>query len=293
MLLSTLILLLNDDCDGKSIYLWSLPWPYSTCSARLTEPILVSDTCLIFLSSSDSAIPGNARLAGLEKDLHLTGYDYNILLSVFYVSYIVFEIPCNMACKWIGPGWFLPAISLGFGVSSLGTAFVDHLGSACAVRFILGIFEAGMLPGVAYYMSRWYRRSELAFRLSLYIVMAPLSGAFGGLLASAILTLDGIGSVKHWRMIFLIEGLITISLSIIAFFTLTDRPETARWLTQEEKDLAIARVKSERVGQSDVLDGIDKTKTLRGLFSPVTLMISFIFLLVNVTVQGKYFSSTA
>lgn len=86
--------------------------------------------------------------------------------------------------------------------------------------------------------------------------MAPLAGAFGGLLASAILTLNSIGSVHRWRMIFLVEGIITIGLAIISFFTLTDRPETARWLTQEEKDLAIARIKSERVGQSVVLDGV-------------------------------------
>ena len=192
-----------------------------------------------------------------------------------------------MACKWIGPGWFIPAISLGFGIASLGTGFVNNLSAACGVRFILGVFEAGMLPGIAYYLSRWYRRSELTFRLSLYIVMAPLAGAFGGLLASAILTLDHVGSVTRWRMIFVIEGIITIGLSIIAFFTLTDRPETARWLTQEEKDLAIARVKSERIGQSRVLDGIDTTKVLRGIFSPVTMMVSAIFLLDNITVQGK------
>lgn len=192
-----------------------------------------------------------------------------------------------MACKWIGPGWFIPTISLGFGIASLGTAFVNHLSSACGVRFVLGVFEAGMFPGVAYYLSRWYRRSELTFRLSLYVVMGPLAGAFGGLIASGILTLDSIGSVTRWRMIFLVEGIITCGLSIIAFFTLTDRPETARWLTQEEKDLAIARVKSERVGQSTVLDGIGATKTLRGIFSPVTLLISFIFLQVNITVQGK------
>lgn len=114
-------------------------------------------------------------------------------------------------------------------------------------RSVLGIFEAGMLPGIAYYLSRWYRRSELALRLSMYIVMAPLAGAFGGLLASAILTLDHVGSLTSWRMIFAIEGIITIGLALIAFFTLTDRPATAKWLTQDEKDLAIARVKSERV----------------------------------------------
>ena len=236
----------------------------------------------------------------------MKGYDYNAVLSVFYISYIVFEIPSNMACKWIGPGWFIPAISLGFGICSLGTAFVHNIHAISGVRFLLGVFEAGMMPGIAYYLSRWYRRSELAFRLSLYIVMAPLAGAFGGLLASGILKQGSFGSLHSWRMIFAIEGIITIGLSIISFFTLTDRPATAKWLTQEEKDLAIARVKSERVGTTEVLDKIDRKKTLRGIFSPVTLTTSFIFLLGmcillecpatfansntdNITVQGLAF----
>ncbi|KAH9870929.1 hypothetical protein J1614_006501 [Plenodomus biglobosus] len=237
----------------------------------------------------DRANIGNARLAGLEKDLKLKGYDYNQVLSVFYISYIIFEIPSNICCKWMGPGWFIPIISLGFGAVSIATAFVDDIQSICAVRFILGIFEAGMLPGIAYYLSRWYRRSELAFRLSLYIVAAPLAGAFGGLLASAILTLDSFGSLTRWRMIFGIEGIITCILALISFITLTDRPETARWLSQAEKDLAIARVKSERVGQNSVLDKLDKKKTLRGIFNPAVLATSFIFLLDNITVQGLAF----
>jgi len=237
----------------------------------------------------DRANVGNARLAGFERDLNLKGYDYNVVLSVFYISYILFEIPSNMACKWIGPGWFIPAISLGFGICSIFTALVHDIHAVCGVRFLLGVFEAGMLPGIAYYLSRWYRRSELAFRLSLYIVMAPLAGAFGGLLASGILKLDSFGSLTRWRMIFAIEGIITVGLSLISFFTLTDRPETARWLSQEEKDLAIARVKSERVATTEVLDKLDKPKILKGIFSPVTLMTSFIFLLNNITVQGLAF----
>jgi MFS family permease len=219
----------------------------------------------------------------------LKGYDYNTVLSIFYVSYIVFEIPSNMACKYVGPGWYIPATTLGFGISSICTAFVHNLSAAAGVRFLLGMFEAGMLPGIAYYMSRWYRRSELVFRLSLYIVMAPLAGAFGGLLASAILTLDHFGGLHKWRMIFAIEGIITCCLALIGFLTLTDRPATAKWLSQEEKDLAIARIKSERVGTTEVLDKFDSTKTYRGIFSPVTLATSFIFLLDNITVQGLAF----
>lgn len=119
--------------------------------------------------------------------------------------------------------------------------------------------------------------------------MAPLAGAFGGLLASAILTLDSFGSLHRWRMIFAIEGIVTCLLALISFFTLTDRPETARWLSQEEKDLAIARVKSERVGQNEVLDKLDKKKTFRGIFNPVVLATAVIFMLDNVTVQGLAF----
>ncbi|KIX09184.1 uncharacterized protein Z518_00263 [Rhinocladiella mackenziei CBS 650.93] len=237
----------------------------------------------------DRANIGNARLAGFEEDLALTGYQYNQVLSVFYISYIVFEIPGNMACKWIGPGWFIPATTLGFGIMTVAFAFVRDIHSACGVRFLLGVFEAPMLPGIAYYMSRWYRRSELAFRLALYIVTAPLAGAFGGLLASAILKLDSFGSTKSWEMIFAIEGIVTIGLALIAFFALTDRPETARWLTDDQKQLAIVRLKTERVGTTEVLDKLDKPKLLRGILNPVTLVTAWIFLLECITVQGLAF----
>ncbi|RMZ79223.1 hypothetical protein DV736_g6686, partial [Chaetothyriales sp. CBS 134916] len=260
-------------------------------SLRLkTDLYIIPTVSLLYLFCFiDRANIGNARLAHLEKDLGLKGYDYNTVLSVFYISYILFEIPATMLCKWIGPGWFLPSTALGFGLCSIFTGLCHNIHSISGVRFLLGLFEAGMLPGIAYYLSRWYRRSELAFRLSLYIVMAPLAGAFGGLLASAILTLDHFGSLHSWRMIFAIEGIITCGLALISFLTLTDRPETARWLTQEERDLAVARVKSERVGTTEVLDKIDMPKVLKGILSPVTLATSFIFLLDNITVQGLAF----
>ncbi|KAH6863838.1 major facilitator superfamily domain-containing protein [Alternaria alternata] len=232
---------------------------------------------------------GNARLAGLEKDLGLEGYDYNILLSVFYVSYVVFEIPAALCCKLIGPGWFLPLTSLGFGAMSLVTAFVQTRAQACAVRFLLGIFETGVMPGCAYYLSRWYKRSELTFRLGLWITMAPLSGAFGGLIASAILKLDSVGSLHGWQMIFAIEGIVTMVVALVAFVTLTDGPQTARWMTEEEMRMVIDRIKSERLNQDELLDKIDASKLKRGFSNPVTLAVSFIFLLDSITVLAISF----
>ncbi|EFQ34547.1 major facilitator superfamily transporter [Colletotrichum graminicola M1.001] len=252
--------------------------------------MIVPTVALLYLFCFiDRANIGNARIAGLEKDLGMKGLDYNATLSIFYISYILFEIPLNILCKLMGPGWFLPLTTLLFGICSIGTAFVHTVPQLMGVRFLLGIFEAAMLPGIAYYLSRWYRRAELAFRLSLYIVMAPLAGVFGGLLASAILRIDHFGSLHSWRMIFAIEGIITICIALVGFFTLTDRPATARWLTQAEKDLAEARVRSERVGQSHVLDKMDTRKLLRGILCPVTLSTAFVFLLDNITVQGLAF----
>ncbi|KAL5342722.1 major facilitator superfamily domain-containing protein [Aspergillus crustosus] len=285
----------SDESPGGLKHDESTPSFDKEAEARLRRKIdwyIVPTVAIIYLFCFiDRANVGNARLAGFEADLGMTGYDYNIVLSVFYISYIVFEIPSNIACKWLGPGWFLPGLTVAFGLCSVFTAFVQTMESAAGVRFVLGIFEAGMMPGISYYLSRWYRKQELAFRLSLYLVMAPLAGAFGGLLASAILTLDSVGHLKRWRMIFAVEGVITIGLGLIAFITLTDSPETARWLTAEEKELAIARVRSEseHAGVHEVLDKLDKTKLLRGIFNPVTLATAWIMLLACVTVQGLAF----
>jgi len=224
----------------------------------------------------------------MESDLHMNGYDYNIILTSFYIGYILLEIPSVILCKAIGPGWFLPCAAILFGLCSVFTAYVTTVSQACAVRFLLGVFEAGMLPGTAYYLSRWYRRSELTFRLSLYVAMAALAGAFGGVLASAILTLPSVGNLTSWRMLFVIEGIITIGVSLVALIFLADRPETASWLTPEEKHLAITRIESER-RDTPLLDKLSRRRFVRGAKSPVTVCVGVIFCFNAMVVQSMAF----
>jgi MFS family permease len=100
----------------------------------------------------DKANIGNARLAGLEEDLGLRGNDYNAINSIFYISYIVFGFPSNLACKMIGPGWYLPALTLAFEITSIGNAYVRNFSEMAGVRFLLGMFEAGLMPGTTYYV---------------------------------------------------------------------------------------------------------------------------------------------
>ncbi|KAH7080986.1 major facilitator superfamily domain-containing protein [Paraphoma chrysanthemicola] len=246
-------------------------------------------TLLYLMCFIDRTNVGNARLAGFEKDLKLKGYDYNTVLSVFYISYILFEIPATILCKAMGPGWFLPLTTFGFGAVSIATAFVQTRAQACAVRFLLGIFEAGVMPGCAYYLSRWYRRSELTFRLGLWMSVPALGGAFGGLLASGILKLSHFGSLHGWQMIFAVEGIITMGLALISLFILTDRPDTARWLSEEEKEWAVNRVKSERLAQVVLLDKMDAKKMTRGFTNPITLATASVFLLSSIPVLGLSF----
>ncbi|BGP40847.1 hypothetical protein JCM10449v2_004812 [Rhodotorula kratochvilovae] len=234
----------------------------------------------------DRANIGNARLAGLEKDLGLKGYDYNILLTALCVAYVAFEFPAQMMNKWIGPGKMIPILSFMFGLCSLCMAFVNSFGAAVAVRFLLGVAEGGVFPGMAFFLSRFYRKDELGFRLACYIVCAPGAGAIGGLLASGILKIDHIGPYHTWRNIFLVEGIITMGIAIISWFILPDRPEVCKWLTPEERLLAEARIKSENVGQTNVIDSMQRKTVYQGIFNPTTLIVSTIFLFDNIVVQG-------
>ncbi|GAA6005626.1 uncharacterized protein JCM10292_006718 [Rhodotorula paludigena] len=259
----------------------------------------------------DRANIGNARVAGLEADLGMSGLDYSVLLACFYATYTAFEFPLQMINKWIGPGKMIPILAFLFGIFSLCMTFVESYGSAIAVRLLLGIAEGGVFPGLAYFeslLSRFYRKDELGFRLSCYIVCAPLAGAFGGLLASGLLSIDNIGAYSGWRNIFLVrlhsghfplarsdelfrqvEGVITCGIAIISWFILPDRPEVCKWLSPEERALAEARIKAENVGQSTAIDSMHWQTVKDGVWNPTTMVCALIFLFNNTTVQGVGF----
>ncbi|EWY97282.1 hypothetical protein FOYG_02144 [Fusarium oxysporum NRRL 32931] len=285
----------TQDIEEGTVHQYGQPTPSvdealeSKLRWKMDLRILPTVTIIYLLCFIDRANIGNAKIAGLEADLKMQGYDFNVSLSIFYISYILFEIPLNLLCKRIGPGWFIPACCVGFGICTTCTAFVHDFSTLCGLRFLLGVFEAAMLPANVYYLSRWYRRSELTFRLSFVIISASLAGAFGGLLASAILRLQSFGSLDSWRMIFAIEGTVTCAVGVISFFTLTDRVETATWLSPEQKELANARIMAERVGITEIIDKFGTKRMLRGILNPVVLPTAVISFFNFITVHGLSF----
>ncbi|KAF8458798.1 MFS general substrate transporter [Kalaharituber pfeilii] len=194
-------------------------------------PIL---TLLYLMSFLDRTSIGNAKIAGMDTELGLAPGEYNIALSLMFVSYVSFEIPSNIILKRLKPSIWLPSICLGWGIVTMCTGFVQSFPSLVVVRLLLGFLEAGLFPGVVFLLTVWYPRHAVVFRFTLFFSAATLSGAFGGLLARGLITLDGTGDLSGWRWIFIIEGLITIAVALSAYILVPDSPLTSRFLSRSE-----------------------------------------------------------
>ncbi|CAO3563424.1 unnamed protein product [Mortierella alpina] len=197
---------------------------------------------LYLCSFLDRVNIGNAKVAGLEHDIALTPVEYNWALSIFFVGYVLFEIPSNILLKKMGPRKWITIVMLAWGVIMMAMAAVTNAAGLLAARFFLGLAESGLFPGSVYLISLWYTRGEQALRNGLFFSTATMAGAFGGVLAYGIAQMDGVQGLHGWQWIFILEGLPTVLLTIVVWFFLPDFPSTAPFLNQQEKDLAVRRL---------------------------------------------------
>ncbi|KAK7062528.1 hypothetical protein VNI00_000016 [Paramarasmius palmivorus] len=279
-------------------------------------PLFTLIYCTNFI---DRTAIGNAKIAGIEKDLNMAGFDYNIALTVFYVSYIAAEVPSNLALKHFGPVW-LAAMVIVFGVVAIGTAFVTSYGGLIATRVFLGAAEGGTLSGFVYLLSGYYRRTELVFRVGFMGVSTSLAGAFGGLLASGLLSVGDIGTVTSWRKIFLIGpsglyfsryiptnvkqrvgpviyhcgwhgsnsvlGIVTCGIGLILVFILPKDPRETRMFNEEERALALARIDADQTVETKGVKEKTTMKLVLRSFSFTTTICSIMYMLINISFQG-------
>ncbi|KAJ3533624.1 hypothetical protein NMY22_g7259 [Coprinellus aureogranulatus] len=238
------------------------------------------------LNYIDRTAIGNARIAGLEKDLGMHGTQLNVALTIFYTFYILADIPSNLLLKRYGSK-LIVILVVGFGTISLISTFITNYAGLIVTRIFLGIFEGGTLSGLIYVMSRYYRRRELVLRIGLFNGIAPaLSGAFGGLIASALLRIGDFGYIQRWRKIFLIEGALTVAFGIILYFIMPDDPMTWKMLSEEERKLAVARLDVDAVVKNQ---GRKDRTTLRGIwhsFNITTVACIIMFVTFNMSFQG-------
>ncbi|TRM57905.1 major facilitator superfamily domain-containing protein [Schizophyllum amplum] len=200
---------------------------------------------LYLLSFLDRTSIGNAKLYHLTDDLHMTDKQYLISLTVFYFSYSIFEVPSNVFLKRLRPSIWLSGLMLLWGVMMTLQGVVTNYPSLVGIRILLGTFEAGLFPGVNYYLSCWYKRSEFGIRAAVFFSAATVSGAFGGLLAAAISNMDGIGGKPGWAWIFILEGLATVIAGVVSFWIIQDFPDTAKFLSDAERAVIIRRLQAD------------------------------------------------
>lgn len=246
-----------------------------------------------FLSFLDRSNLGNARIAGLQKSLHLSDNQYSIALTVTYIPYIMAEIPANLLLKKLGPNYFLPGIVTCWGLITTLQGFVRSYSGLIAVRFFLGLVEGGMFPAIVLYLSFFYTRRELQLRIALFFSSASLSGAFSGLLAYGIIRLDGRGDLAGWSWIFIIEGLFTFLWGVVSFFIFPASIESSKYLNHSEKALLKARLAKDRPMADETLERFSFTEVLASLKSPhVLINCVSLFMSGTVLYSLAYFQPT-
>ncbi|KAK6216217.1 hypothetical protein LQW54_003791 [Pestalotiopsis sp. IQ-011] len=255
---------------------------------KLDWQIVPTITILYLLCFLDRANIGNARIQGMADDLDLSGYRFNWALSIFYIVYLCFEVPSNIILKKVGPRYYIPGLVVGFGFVSMCTAFIKTFEQLCAMRALLGIFEGGAMPGMAFFLSSFYKRKELYFRVGIYVSAASMAGAFGGLLATALTRIPtwGIASTQigTWRNIFFFEGIVTMFAGMLAPIILPQSPSSSKRLTPREQWIAEERLRLEH--KSDSNENVKPKHVKRAVLNIMNYICAGGFFLINVTVQG-------
>ncbi|KAF7181511.1 hypothetical protein CNMCM7691_000729 [Aspergillus felis] len=229
-------------------------------------PLCAAIYLLCYLDRSNI---GNAKI--LNQDTHndlltetkMTSYQYTIALMVFLIAYALFEVPSNYFLKKLRPSRWIAFLMLSWGACTMGLGGTHNFAQVTGLRFLLGVMEAGLFPGLVFYLTFWYRHSERSMRVALILASATLAGAFGGAVAYGVGHMNQVHGISAWRWLFIIEGAPSCASAVLVWFFLPDYPESARWLTQEERDLAAQRLQTEgSKGAAKAMTGEDAKAVL-------------------------------
>ncbi|TPX31640.1 hypothetical protein SmJEL517_g05053 [Synchytrium microbalum] len=195
---------------------------------------------------------GNARayslstvtgLGAMERDNGMAGNDYNMLLSMFFVPYCALEPFSNLALIRFRPSVWLSRIMLTWGIFSSCMAACSSFPAIMTVRILMGAAEAGLFPGITFWLTFWYKPNEISGRISFFYGGSSFATAFSGLIATGVFYMDGAGGLAAWRWIFLLEGLPPVILGVVFYWLIPDYPETCKFLSEREREIAVTRLR--------------------------------------------------
>jgi sugar phosphate permease len=259
---------------------------YAKVSRRIM-PFLMVSFVIAFL---DRVNIGFAQFQ-MKQDLGFSDAVYGFGAGIFFLGYMLFEVPSNLLLHKIGARKTFSRIMICWGAVSIGMAFTKTPSMLYVMRLLLGIFEAGFFPGIVLYLSYWYPARYRAARTSWIFAAMASAGVVGGLLAGAIMTrMEAVAGMRGWQWLFIVEGLPAIAMGMVAFVWLTESPSRAKWLTPGEREYLIAELEADRasLNESYVLHSWSVV-----LKSPVIYTISFIyFTLYSVTMAMNFWLPT-
>ncbi len=190
----------------------------------------------------------NVAIAGLQMQpaLQLSDEVFGLGTGIFYLGYILFEVPSNLIMRRLGARRWMARIMIGWGLVSCLTLAAVGPWSFCLFRILLGVAEAGFFPGIILYMTYWFPARERGRAVALFMAASPLTGALGAPISGWILkNMDRVGNLSGWQWLFLLEGTPAVILGLITLYFLTDRPEQAGWLSNPERDWLSVRMAQE------------------------------------------------
>ncbi|MBX8502974.1 MFS transporter [Pseudomonas lijiangensis] len=207
---------------------------------------------------------GNIGMASLQMnaDLGLTAKVFGFASSLFFFSYFLLEVPSNLAMQKYGARIWIARIMITWGLISAGTAFVQGANSLYVMRFLLGAAEAGFFPGVLLYLTYWLPSAYRARMVAIFMVAIPAANFIGSPLSGLLLSLDGWMGMRGWHWLFIIEGIPAVLLGIACLFVLTDRPEQAKWLSNEQRNWLTQRL-AEEASKKTTIGHLSLWKLLR------------------------------
>jgi len=210
----------------------------------------------------------------MQTDLGLSNTVYGLGAAIFFIGYFLFEIPSNLILHRVGARRWITRIMISWGIASAAMMFVRGPVSFYVLRFLLGAFEAGFMPGVILYFTYWYPARRRARMVALFMTGIAIAGVAGGPIAGLVMTrLAGLGGLAGWQWLMLAEGLPTIALGVLVWLVLDDHIETAKWLNHDEKTLLRDNLAAEAAP--------DKAHDVKGVFkNPYTALLALIYFLV-------------
>ncbi|EKD01752.1 hypothetical protein A1Q2_03989 [Trichosporon asahii var. asahii CBS 8904] len=239
-------------------------------------PILAAMYCISLIDRTNLSMARSANGKLMNKELSLDqGNYYSVATMIFFIPYIILEIPSQLGLRKYGVRWWLATAVILWGIVMMCMGFVKTPQQLIATRALLGIFEASLFPGAAFLIACWYPRKSMALRNTAFYFTSTAIGGMSSILAWGISQMNGTANMAGWRWIFIIEGLLTICIGVVAYFFLQDFPDKATFLNEHERNVIITRIQRDRGDATP--DPLTLRKALKYTIDPKIWLFSIMF----------------